>query len=269
MKRRHCHLVLVAALLLVSAGSLTAQTPNPDGAWTAAFDRLDRTSRSIIDGIRCVQDLATARTRGVFGRDADEMQEWACVRQENRQLGIFLTFDSTVTRIVGLAALDRAAGTRFTGPIDSGRVIAQSRAEIRTLQTLQTRLGAGFTSMATVTLRSDGDSIEVWLLPMEALRARPMTLGGERAFIYGPDGRTAAREVDATTRLRTVSVPDTGLITLQSRESELPLVSELIAANRLDAMGLGVSIRTGRTLSALAGGAAWIHVRGKTATPPP
>lgn len=267
MKRRHSPLVLVAALLLFSAGSLTAQTPNPNRAWTVAFDRLDRTSRMIIDGIRCVQDLATARKRGVFGRDADAMQEWACVRQQDRQLAIFLTFDSTVTRIVGLAALDRTTGARYTGAIDSSRVIAQSRAEIRTLQTLQTRLGEGYEPMATVTVRSDGDSIEVWLLPMGALRAPPVTLGGERAFIYGPDGRAAAREVDATGQLRIVSVPDTGQIKLQSQERELPLVSELMAANRLDGIGRPVSIRTGHTLSALAGGAVWIHVRG-TPKPP-
>lgn len=256
-------------LLLLSATALTAQAPNANDSWATAFDRLDRTSRSILDGVRCVQELAAAREGGVFGRDADAMQEWACVRQQDSRLALFLTFDSTVSRIVGLAALDRTTGARYTGALDSSRVIAQSRAEIRTLQTLRTRLGEGYEPMATVTFRSDGDSIEVWLLPMGALRARPVTLGGERGFTYGPDGRAGAREVDATARLRTVSVPDTGTITLESQESELPLVSELIAANRLDAIGLGVSIRTGRTLSTLAGGAAWIHIRGKAPNSPP
>ena len=112
-------------LLLLSATAVTAQTPNANDSWATAFDRLDRTSRSILDGIRCVQELAAAREGGVFGRDADAMQEWACVRQQDSRLALFLTFDSTVTLPAGVQVLEIGSDYLLglgKGPMDEEQV---------------------------------------------------------------------------------------------------------------------------------------------------
>jgi hypothetical protein len=81
----------------------------------------------------------------------------------------------------------------------------------------------------------------------------PSTIGGERGFIYSPDGRTLAREVNAFDRYRTIAIPDTGAVAILSQEEDLPLVSELIVTNAPHNQGREVQVVTKAYVSQLVG----------------
>src|SRR5688500_11201236 len=114
-------------------------------------------------------------------------------------------------------------------------------------------------------MRSVGDTIEVWLLPAGLLMGRtPSIVGGERGFIYSPDGRTLAREIDAFDRHRALLIPDSGRVEILSREENLPLVSELIAMNLVHDQGREVRLVTSAFAAQLVGpksAPTWIHIR--------
>ena len=91
-----------------------------------------------------------------------------------------------------------------------------------------------------------------------------MTLGGERGYIYSPDGRTLGREVDAFDSFRRIAVADTGTVYLPSREEDLPLMSELIVANLLHGAGRDVQIVTNKYASHLTGpepNSVWLQIQ--------
>ena len=119
-------------------------------------------------------------------------------------------------------------------------------------------------SFAPLSFRSDGDSIEVWLIPLGSIMGgTATTVGGERGYIYSPNGRKLVREIDAFDRYRTIAVADSGQAQIISREDDLPLFSELIVANLLHGDGREVQITTAAYASRLTGrepNSVWMQV---------
>jgi hypothetical protein len=179
-------------------------------------------------------------------------------------LALFFDPDSTFTKAGNLRVIDIGTRLAYSGPIDTSAILAESRAEndaeSRGLPSYQRERRP----VAPLSMRSDGDSIEVWLVPAGVLMGRtPSTVGGERGFIYSPDGRTLAREVDAFDRFRSISIPDTGAVAIMSQEDDLPLVSELIVTNDLFNRGRQVQIVMKAYASRLVGrgsNAVWVQL---------
>ena len=74
----------------------------------------------------------------------------------------------------------------------------------------------------TLTCRFDGDTIEVWLIPASLLMGEPRTVGGERGYVFTPDGKQLIREMDSFTSYRSIVAPDSGQVRIVSSEATVP-----------------------------------------------
>ena len=257
--------------LLVGAAPLFApplhaqSQPASDSSRAAAFDRLDRTSRTLLSTVNCARMSAQARAKGLFGPLDSVGRRGLCLRMRERAFGVFFTPDSTFTTARNFRVVELANELRFTGSVDTSAMLAEARA-------MSDALDKGFPAFvrekrqfAPLSFRSDGDSIEVWLVPAGSLIGRtPSTVGGERGFVYSPDGKTLGREINAFDRFRTISIPDSGQVRIVSQEEDLPLVSELIATNLVHGQGREVQIVTKTYTSQLVGSepnSVWIQLR--------
>jgi hypothetical protein len=186
------------------------------------------------------------------------------LRTDGRTFGVFFTPDSTFTKAQNLRVVDIATSVRYLGPVDTTAILAESRAASDGVLKGFPSFQRAQRQFAPFSIRTDGDSIEVWLLPAGLLMGRtPSSVGGERGFIYSPDGRTLTREIDAVEKYRTVQIPDSGRVEIRSLEEDLPLLSELIATNMLYNQGREVQLITNRFASQLAGpksAPVWIQV---------
>jgi hypothetical protein len=194
-----------------------------------------------------------ARATGQFGPPESVGRTGQCFQRDGRTFGVFFNPDSTFSKARQLRVLDFSTKTRYLGPVDTTAILAEARAEndaeLKGMPSFQSEKRP----FAPISMRSDGDSIEVWLLPYGVLKSPPSTVGGERGFIYSPDGRTLAREVNAFDRYRAVAIPDSGPVTILSREDDLPLVSELVVTNALHNRGRDVQVVTKAYASHLVG----------------
>ncbi|MGH7603520.1 MAG: hypothetical protein ACRENK_05905 [Gemmatimonadaceae bacterium] len=247
----------VAGVLLWTPG-LRAQNGAADSALAAgstraaAFDRLDRTSRTLIATVDCARASARARANGQFG-PIDSVGSWGqCLHEDGRAFGLFFTPDSTLTKAQNLRVFDFANHVLYSGTVDTCAILAEARAAREAVGKGMPSFVAEKRQFVPISIRSDGDSIEVWLLPAGLLMGVP-TVGGERGFVYSPDGRTLEREIDASSRFRKLSIPDSGRVVIQSTEEDLPLMSELIATNLLYDRGRDIEIDTKAFTSVLGG----------------
>jgi hypothetical protein len=265
MKSLYCPVIVIG--LLFSAATTFAQNSNvqSDAARVAVFDRLDKTAQAALATVRCAKKVGEARANGVFGPVDSLGRSGLCFSNDAGVFGAFVTADSTFTHATRLSVVDLNKGTRFEGRVDTTAILAQSRAT----RDAVTRGFPDFTRdnrpFAPLTFRSIGDSIEVWLLPVTLfMGTMPGSSGGDRAFIYSPDGKTLAREVNATDRYQSLTIPDAGQVTIPSREDDLPLVSEMIAADRIHFQKREVRIATKTYSSSLTGpegSEVWVHVK--------
>lgn len=253
---------LSAAGLLILSQAAGAQAPS--AAWSAAFDRADRESRSLISTIRCARQAGRARQLGLFG-PADSLGDDAqCLEVAGRYFGVLLTVDSPFVRPTRFASVNLAAQARNTAPIDTAGVLAVVRAE----RAADTRGSPPFDSAnrayVPLSFRFSGDTIEVWLIPIAVITGTQLHVGGERGFVFSPDGRRMVRAIDAFGDYRPVAIPDSGVVHLASRGDSLPMLSELVLANLLNDAGRIVSIDLPHRSSVLTGqGGArsmWMHV---------
>ena len=209
---------LVAAGILLCAPTARAQTrpAHSDSSRAAAFDRLDRTSRMLIATVDCARTTGTARAQGLFG-PPDSVGRWGqCLRKDGRAFGVFFTPDSTFTTAQNVRVVDFANNVRYRGNVDTTAILAEARASRAAVQKGMPSFVSAQRQFAPLSMRSDGDSIEVWLVPPGIFTGRAVpTVGGERGFIYSPDGRTLAREVDASDRFRTIAIPDSGRVEIR------------------------------------------------------
>lgn len=232
-------------------------------AHSTAFDRADRRARTVIQQIRCAQRVARLRQQGVFGPVDSLGRRGQCMIVDDRQLGIFFDADTLFSTASRLVAVDLVTSTRRFVPIDTAAVLAVGRAsrmaQLRGMGAFQ-RAERQYTPVA---FRFDGDSIEVWLLAAAMLSPSPLTVGGERGYLFSPDGRTIVREIDHFDAMRAIALPDTGILRIPSNQVDVPTLSELVITNLLHERGRQVVIDTQRMSSALVGDrnlAGWTHV---------
>jgi hypothetical protein len=256
---------LVAAGIVLCAPSFRAQAQPvlSDSSRAVAFDRLDRTSRMLIATVDCARATAGARAQGLFG-PPDSVGRWGqCLHKDGRAFGVFFTPDSTFATAKNLRVVDFANSVRYRGNVDTTAILAEARAAWEGVRKGMPSFVSAQRQFAPLSIRSDGDSIEVWLVPTGIFTGRTPTVGGERGFVYSPDGRTLAREIDVSDRFRTISIPDSGRVEIRSSEDNLPLVSELIATNLLHDRGRDVQVVTNAYTSRLVGqgsSAAWVQI---------
>jgi hypothetical protein len=219
----------------------------------------------LIATVGCARRSAEARTNGLFGPPDSLGRRGQCLRKDGRAYGVFFTPDSTYSKALNLRVLDLANGVRYLGPVDTTAILAETRVAREALLKGYPAFQREERQFAPFSMRTDGDSIEVWLLPVGILMGRsPSAVGGERAFIYSPDGRTLAREIDASDRYRSLDIPDSGNVEILSQEEDLPLVSELIVTNILHDRGRAVQLVTktfGAKLIGTASNSTWVQMR--------
>ncbi len=219
-----------------------------------AFDRVDRRARLLIATVECAVMTSQARAAGVFGPPDSLGRAGLCLRQHGRTLGAFLTPDSTFTEAHLLSLVDLTRRERYTGAVDTSAILAELHATRRGIEEGYEPFNRENRQFAPFSMRVEGDSIEVWLLPVEQLVSpKPVSLGGERGFVFTPDGKTLVRRHDAFDRYRRITAPDTGVIELQSLEDDVPLMSELMLLNRLYRQQRDVRLLLPRYSAQLAG----------------
>jgi hypothetical protein len=222
----------------------------------------------LIATVNCARLSAQARANGLFGPPDSLGRRGQCLlkdgRKDGRTYGMFFTPDSTFTKALNLRVLDIANGARYLGSVDTTAILAEARVAHEAMLKGYPAFERQRRQFAPFSMRTDGDSIEVWLLPVGLLIGRtPTNLGGERAFIYSPDGRTLAREIDASDRFRSLAIPDSGRVDILSQEEDLPLVSELIVTNILHDQGRAVQLVTKAFAAQLIGtgsNSTWIQI---------
>ncbi len=242
-----------------------AQTQTPaDSVRAIAFDRIDRTSRALLSTVWCGRNAASLRGSGALGPPDSVGRTGICLRQNGRALAAYFTPDSTYTKALNLRVVDIADSAWYRGAVDTSAILTQARAANDAVRIGFASFQRENRSFTPVSIRTDGDSIEVWLLPLGLFsQPAPTAAGGERGYIYSPDGATLVREIDAFYGHRPLIVPDTGLVEIVSKESDLPLVSELIAANRFHASGREVRVITAAFISQLVRGPpeVWLQLK--------
>jgi hypothetical protein len=188
--------IFAAAFLCAAQVHGQARASVPDSVRAAAFDRLDRTSQKLLWTVGCAQNSGRSRAMGLFGPADSVGRTGQCFRRDGRMFGVFFDPDSTFTKVHRLRVLDFSTNVRYLGPVDTTAILAEARAEDDAERKGMPSFERAQRPFAPLSMRSDGDSIEVWLLPSGVLMGRtPSAVGGERGFIYSPDGRTLAREV--------------------------------------------------------------------------
>ena len=255
------------AILVLIGPRAAAQTPlsSPDAARASAFDRLDRTARTLIWTVQCARRSAYARASGQFGPPDSLGQRGMCVQHDGRVFGGSFTPDSSFAHARPFRLVDLADGARYLGSVDTAAVLNEARAISDAIERGYAAFEKAERPFAPLSFRSQGDSIHVWLLPAELFMSQtPSAVGGERGFIYAPDGRTLTREIDAFAHHRAITIPEGGRVEIPSREHDLPLVSEMILATLLHRRGRDVQVVTKAFASHLVGAepnAMWIHIR--------
>jgi hypothetical protein len=229
--------VACANLVLVGAPARAQVDQAARAAAAQQFDRVDRESRALIGTFRCARMVGDARQRGLFGPIDSLGHRGGCAVVNGQFVGVFLDADSQFTRATRFAAVDLAMHRRRTGPVDTAATLGVAQAE----QTAMLK-GTGVfekadRAYAPMTFRFDGDSVEVWLITMSNIAGDPFSVGGEHGYIFSPDGRTLAREVDASADFRQLEVPFNGIVHIPSHAVMVPTLSELVLANALNEMG--------------------------------
>lgn len=266
MRRMRLFSLVVATGSLLTASTVHAQSASaPDSKRAAAFDRLDRTARMLTAAVSCAIASGQARADGLFGPIDSVGRRGQCLRTGERTFGVFFTADSAFTKALNVRVVDLRTRTRYSGAVDTAAILAEARASRDGVTKGYSAYQREKRPFAPLSIRTDGDSIEVWLLPAGVLMGTaPSVVGGERGYVYSPDGRTLAREIDAFEQFRPLAIPDSGQIDIISEQDDLPLVSELIATNRLHDHGRQVQILTKAYSAHLVGAgpdALWVQLR--------
>lgn len=201
----------------------------PSEAFSLAFDREDRRARTLLGMIDCARRVAQLRAAGRFGPPDSLGDRGQCLRTDSTALGVFFSLDEAGTRAERLRALDLRTGQRWTAPLDTAAAVAPVMALRDAFADGAAPFVRANRQFGPMSMRFDGDSIEVWFVPLDLLRADgPVALGGERGFVYTPDGRTRVRQLDAGVDFGAWSAPDTGRVVLVS-DHEIPPLSHLLA----------------------------------------
>lgn len=251
------------AMLLANVPQLSAQRLTPEES--KAFDRGDRESRAMITQFNCLNRMMTA----VREKRLTASEKWVtseqCVVIDRHYVYVMLASDTLYTRATRMSAYDLTTSAAYAVPLDTAGALSMARAEWLGMTKAGPRLEAAKRDAAPVTFRFDGDSIEVWLLPLQLMTGNPWSLGGEYGAIFSPDGRTLMREVDHVEEFRSNAVADTGLVRIVSRQARIPSLSEFLQANQLNALDRSVVIELpwGSATLPKGLGSPWVQLVGK------
>ena len=254
-------LLLLVAVCATAPRRTSAQSLTPERV--ARFDRGDRESQALLDNLRCAQGVASLRAAGAFGPADSLGRSGQCVVLNGKRIGVFFDADSQFTRVTRFAAVDFTTRARRTAPLDTLAILAVGKAELAAQLEGMKAYEEAKRPYAPFAFRCDGDSIEVWMVPVAVLRGQPVSLGGERGYLFTPDGRTVVRRIDDFGELRTIIVPDTGTVSFTSRGRDVPTLTEFLVANLLNDRGRTVSITTpwGQSMLVGKGGSAvWMQL---------
>jgi hypothetical protein len=246
---------------LIAPSTALAQALSPERA--ARFDRGDRESRALLDNLRCAQGVANLRAAGAFGPVDSLGRSGQCVVIDGKRIGIFLDADSLFSRVTRFSAVDFATRSRRTAPLDTMAILAVAKAELAAQLEGMKAYEDAKRQYAPFAFRFDGDSIEVWMIPEAVLRGQPLMVGGERGYVFTPDGRAIVRRIDDFAALRTIAAPDTGAISFVSQGHDVPTLTEFLLTNALNEQGRTVIITTPWGQSMLVGkgaGARWLQL---------
>jgi len=255
-------LPFLAAGALFCASNVIAQ---PDAQFNHDFDLADRRASELVVQLRCAQQMAGIRARGGFGAADTLGFTGQCIRHGGSYIGVYLDLDSAGTRHVRFSAVNLTQRTPHAEPLDTSALVAAARARrdalVRGGRTMERQF-------APFILRTNAESLEVWLMPLSIVTGEPLSSGGERGYVYSADGRTVIRTVDAVAVFETITAGPADQITIVRRNARLPLLSDLLVANLQLLQGRAVHIELAQVTSTLvnpAVGGAWIHTK---RTPP-
>jgi hypothetical protein len=252
---------LVAVALLVGTRiPLAAQsTPVPAADRPRVFDTADREAQSVTWVMECAQMGARARNRGVFG-PVDSLGPFGlCVRIGPTRHGVFMDADSALTRASNVRLVNFATMARSTAPLDTAALLGELRAKRAAMRLGAPGYAAERRQFVPLSYRDEDDGrVHVWLIPGALLDGE--ALGGERWWVFAPDGATVLESHDAGAQWRPFTLPTTRDVTITSTEADIPLLSEFMLANLLARGGRVPSIVTGTHTSTLTGDT-WVHVR--------
>jgi hypothetical protein len=259
--------IVIGLLALAALFPTVARAQTPAAVDQPRFDQADRRARAVLWSMRCAQSVGMARARREFGPIDSLGRMGQCIVVDGHTVGVFFDADSPYVAVKRFSAVDLGTHTRRMMPLDTSRVLAVARAE-------QAAYWHGANEpfekenrpFAPVAFRFDGDSIEVWLIPASLVMGPPFTVGGERGYLFTPDGRTLVRETDAFGDYRPIVIPDTGTVDIASRGTATPSLSELVLANGLNGAGRQVAIQWPGVTSTLVGRgeqAVWMHLTHK------
>ncbi|MDQ6717860.1 MAG: hypothetical protein M3Z17_05880 [Gemmatimonadota bacterium] len=215
--------------------------------------------------LRCARQVALARRDGAFGPVDSLGHAHHCLRGNGRWVGVFADIDTSFVAARNVVAVDLGSRARFTQPLDTGQLIALELAE----WTAQRHGAAEYRSAqrmyTPVTLRFEADSIEAWLIPASLIMGETRTVGGERGYVFTPDGKQVVREMDSFADYRPIMLADTGQVRIVSSQETVPTISELVLANVMHDNGRSVAIVTHSLTSILvpSGDDVWIHLVNK------
>lgn len=259
-------LALGVMVALAAPAPALAQAPTaPQDRFQAGFDALDARARVAIQHIRCTGLMTSLVVQGSFGPADSLGSSGHCAGADGRAVGVLLEPDSAFERVVRMSTVDLISEERVQVPVDTARLLARACATADASLRGAPAYHAASRRFATVTLDAPGGAIEVWLLPADILGGSEVTaVGGERGYIYAPDGRTLTSEVDLFEAYRPVVLSDTTEIVITHHDLDLPPLSTMILASLIAEAGEVVTIETRTRRSILAGGGAegvWMHVR--------
>jgi hypothetical protein len=246
---------------MLCAASLGAQAL--PAAQSRAFDRGDRESRDLIAQIRCARLSAQARQDKRFASLDSTPDATECTAVAGHFVVAFIGGDTLFRHPKRFAEYDMTTGTRISGPVDTGTMLAIARADWAGVRRGMAAFEAADRQFIPLAFRFEADTIEVWLVPATVLMGSPYALGGEHGYVYAPNGNTLIREIDHASDYRAVTIPDTGMVTLTSKQPGVPTLSEFYLANQLNALGRKVAIAMPGLTSVLSGNGAsavWVQM---------
>ena len=154
----------------------------------------------------------------------------------------FISGDTLFRHPKRFAEYDLTTSTPISTRVDTAAMLAVARADWAGVRRGVAAFEAANRQFIPLAFRFEADTIEVWLVPATVLMGSPYALGGEHGYIYAPNGNRLVREVDHAAEYRVITIPDTGVVTLTSKQPGVPTLSEFYLANQLNALGRPVTI---------------------------
>jgi len=202
------------------------------------------------------------RSAGRFGPPDSVSVAGQCIEAGNRTVGVFFDVVPGTTTLRNVRSVTVSDGQPYAGSLDTLLLRRRLYLLDQAMRRTKARSDSAGLLRGPFVIWPRGDSIQAWVIPLNVLTGT--AVGGEQGFRYSSNVRTMVGEVDAFAKYRPIAVPTSGTFKIESLEEEMPLLSEVLVANRLNNRGLTVTIVTHRYTSTLAGqgglASLWVHM---------